>query len=150
MAILEFRLDAHSPIPMYRQIVDHVRYLVAVRHLQPGDRLPTVRDFAVKLGVHQNTVSRAFQQLEQERVIASRRGAGTIVTITADDPVIATTRQQRLDDIFHRSILTVLSLGYSPEEAETSFRFQMSHWQEERNGIVEVPPDVTEIKKQKR
>ena len=94
MANLEFRLDIHSTLPMCLQIADHVRYLVAVRELKSGDRLPTVRCLAEKLGIRQNTVSRAFQQLEQDRVTVSRRGAGTVVTIDADDPVITTTRQQ--------------------------------------------------------
>ncbi len=150
MITLNFKLDVHSSEPMYQQIADGIRRQVAIGVLTPGDRLPTVRKLSTNLGVHQNTVFRAYQQLEQDKVIATRRGAGTIVTIDGEDPAIISDRHRRLDDLLHRCIFTLLSLGYSPEEAEMAFHSQLQLWKEERQRVIEVPPDVTEIRKKGR
>jgi GntR family transcriptional regulator len=74
-----FRLDAASGVPLYQQIVDQVKRSVAAGTLQTGDRLPTVRELASDLVVNPNTVARAYQVLEQEHVVETRRGLGTFV-----------------------------------------------------------------------
>jgi putative molybdopterin biosynthesis protein len=95
--------------------------------------------------VNQNTVARAFLKLEQERVIVTRRRGGSVVATGASDPSIALARQKRLSDIIGDDIVKVLSLGYSPEEAEAAFYLQLARWREERQKAEEQPaarPDV--------
>jgi GntR family transcriptional regulator len=72
-------LDPASGVPLYRQIVDGVRYSVAAGTLAPGDRLPSVRDLALGLGVNPTTIQKAWGELEHHGVIETRRGQGTFV-----------------------------------------------------------------------
>ena len=136
--MVSVRLDQHSPIPLYQQIADQVRQLIATEQLKPGDHLPTIRRLAQSLGVNQNTVVRAYLALEQEQVIVSRRGGGTTVVAKTDDPTMHLIRQRRLSDIISSDILKVLSLGYSAEEIEAAFNLHLARWREEKRALTEV------------
>ena len=72
-------LDPSSPVPLYLQICEQVRRLIALGAIRPGDRLPPIRDLAVQACVNRNTVARAVQHLESEGVVRTRVGQGTFV-----------------------------------------------------------------------
>ena len=73
------RLNTASPVPIYRQIVNQIRWQIASRSLVPGDRLPSVRDLAQRLAANQNTILKVYDQLAGEGLIERRRGDGTYV-----------------------------------------------------------------------
>ncbi len=73
------RLESISAVPLYRQIVDQIRYEIANGSLRPGDRLPSVRELARQLPVNQNTVLKAYDLLERDGLIVRRQGEGTFV-----------------------------------------------------------------------
>lgn len=73
------RVDAQSHVPIYVQIVEGVRHAVVRGVYRAGEALPSVRELAVTLGVNPNTVQRAYESLEREGLIASRRGLGMFV-----------------------------------------------------------------------
>ena len=75
-----FRLDLHSGVPVYRQIIDQVLGWMATGAVQPGDQLPTVRQVAVDLAINPNTVLKAYGHLEREGLVTSRPGLGTFIT----------------------------------------------------------------------
>jgi GntR family transcriptional regulator len=77
-------LDTGSDLPLYRQIVDHVWLEVAEGTMDPGQRLPTVRQCAIDLGVHPDTVARAYKDLEMLGVVR-RTGDGTFVGLKPAD-----------------------------------------------------------------
>ena len=72
-------LDLKSGVPIYRQIIDHVRSAIATGSIGPGDRLPTVRQLSVDLSVNPNTVSRAYTELELTGLVETHMGSGTFV-----------------------------------------------------------------------
>lgn len=72
-------LDPHSGKPVFRQIVDQVRYQVAGGLAQPGDELPSTRQLAADLGLNPMTVSRAYALLESEGVVERRPGLPLVV-----------------------------------------------------------------------
>ena len=74
-----FRLDLHSGVPVYRQIVDQVRGGVASGALTVGDQLPTVRQLAVDLSINPNTVVRAYRELELGGLLETHQGTGTFI-----------------------------------------------------------------------
>lgn len=76
-------LDPSNPVPIYLQIVDQVRRLIALGALRPGDRLPGVRDLAAQSRINRNTAARAIQELEREGVVRTQVGQGTFV---AEEP----------------------------------------------------------------
>ena len=77
------RLDLRSTIPLYRQIVEGIRSEIASGVYRPGEGLPSIRSLAIELKVNQNTVHKAFGELESEGLITQRRGLGMFVTSRA-------------------------------------------------------------------
>ena len=133
--MIEIRLDETAQIPLYRQIADQVKQLVATNRLQPGEHLPTVRQLANSLHINPGTVVRAYLELEQERVVVSRRGGGTIVLARASDPTLLMLHQRRLSNMVSSHIVEALSLGYTPEELEATFHLHLDRWREERQDL---------------
>ena len=76
---MRIQLDVKSGVPFYRQIIDQVKSAIATGRLEPGDRLPTVRQLAVDLSVNPNTVSRAYTELELTGLVDTHMGSGTFV-----------------------------------------------------------------------
>ena len=76
----EFRLDLHSGVPVYRQIIDQVLGGMAAGTLEAGDQLPTVRQVAVDLSINPNTVVRAYRELEIRGVLETQQGTGTFIS----------------------------------------------------------------------
>jgi GntR family transcriptional regulator len=74
-----FRLDAHSGVPVYRQLIDQVLAAVATGTLRAGNQLPTVRGVAVELAINPNTVSRAYREMEIRGILDTQQGTGTFV-----------------------------------------------------------------------
>ncbi|WP_328991756.1 GntR family transcriptional regulator [Kribbella sp. NBC_01245] len=78
--VFAFRLDRRSGVPPYLQLVHQVRQGVLLGYLQQGDQLPLIREAVEQLAINPNTVSKAYRQLEQEGLAASRPGVGTFIT----------------------------------------------------------------------
>jgi GntR family transcriptional regulator len=78
--IFRFRLDLHSGVPVYRQIIDQVRGGIASGSLAAGDQLPTVRQLAVDLAINPNTVVRAYRELELGGLLETHQGTGTFIS----------------------------------------------------------------------
>jgi GntR family transcriptional regulator len=76
---MQIHLSSSDGVPIYRQITNQVKYLVAVGRLSVGQQLPTVRALAEQLIVNPNTVARAYHELESAGVISSRQGSGAFV-----------------------------------------------------------------------
>ena len=97
-ADIKVSFDHGSRAALYQQIVDRIWSDVIEGKLESGQRLPTVRQLAVNLGVHLDTVSRAYKQLERLGVVEGRPGAGTFVGLKASRQT-ELERQKRLDEI---------------------------------------------------
>ncbi len=74
-----FRLDLHSGVPVYRQLIDQVQAGIASGSLTVGDRLPTVRQAAVDLEVNPNTIMRAYREMEIRGILETQQGTGTFI-----------------------------------------------------------------------
>ena len=72
-------LDRHSEEPLYRQIEGYVRQGILSGSLEPGTRLPAVRQLAADLGVNRITVENAYAELAADGLVAARVGSGTYV-----------------------------------------------------------------------
>jgi GntR family transcriptional regulator len=77
--MLHFQIDPHSGIPVYRQMMDQVKYYIASGTLRPGSQLPSIRELAETLAVNPTTVVKAYTELEHEKVIEMRHGKGAFV-----------------------------------------------------------------------
>lgn len=73
-------IDSRSSTPIYQQIIDGVKENILKGILQPGDKLPSVRELSAIIMANPNTISKAYAELERQRVIETIRGRGTYVT----------------------------------------------------------------------
>jgi GntR family transcriptional regulator len=74
-----FRLNTHSGVPPYLQIVQQVKQALQVGILQPDDKLPTVREVVGQIAINPNTVAKAYRELESLGLAEGRTGSGTFV-----------------------------------------------------------------------
>jgi GntR family transcriptional regulator len=77
---MDITIHVTDGVPIYRQIVNQVKYLVASGLLQPGEELPAIRTLALQLKVTPNTIVKAYDELEISGVVHKRRGSGTFVS----------------------------------------------------------------------
>src|SRR5271154_3169226 len=93
-----FRLDPHSGVPVYRQLIDQVQGGLASGSLSVGNQLPTVRQVAVDLAINPNTVMRAYREMEIRGVLDTQQGTGTF--IAPQSPQVGDDgRARRLDQL---------------------------------------------------
>jgi GntR family transcriptional regulator len=78
--VMQIHISTHDKVPIYLQVVNQIRYLVAAGRLAAGDELPPIRVLAEQLVVNPNTIARAYRELEQAGIVEKRRTAGTYVT----------------------------------------------------------------------
>jgi GntR family transcriptional regulator len=80
LAALEIKISLADGVPIYRQIVNQIRYQVASGQLEPDEELPTIRALALQLKVTPNTIVKAYEELEAVGLIHKRHGSGTFVS----------------------------------------------------------------------
>jgi GntR family transcriptional regulator len=96
---MQLHISPSGGVPIYMQIVNQVKFLVASGRLTPGEELPPIRVLAEKVRVNPNTVARAYRELEFAGVVTKRRTAGTYVS-DAGSPL---TRRERLRVLAERA-----------------------------------------------
>ena len=111
-----FAINASDSAPIWKQIEEGVRRLIALGALQPGASVPSVRDLARDLRVNPNTVARAYQRLTDNGVLAVRRGEGTYVADTPSQPR-KSERNDMLREAAGRYAGTAITAGASVEAA---------------------------------
>jgi GntR family transcriptional regulator len=120
-----FAINPTDPAPIWRQIEDGVRRLIALGALKPGAAVPSVRDLARDLRVNPNTVARAYQRLTDSGVLSVKRGEGTYVSDSPSQPRKAE-RNEMLREAAGRYAGTAITAGASVEDAigelETSYQ----------------------------
>lgn len=110
-----FRLDLHSGVPVYRQIIDQVRGGMASGALQAGDQLPTVRQLAVDLAINPNTVVRAYRELELGGLIETHQGTGTFIGAQKLKKANAE-RERQLAQIISDTVARAGAAGFTVDE----------------------------------
>jgi GntR family transcriptional regulator len=124
-------VDPRSPRPVYQQVVEGVKAAVAKGLLGAGDRLPSVRELAAAMTLNHNTVARAYQELERERVIEVVRGRGTFVAQGRTPPDQAE-RVAALAERIGELLVEAHHLQMGEDEFLELVRTTVRAWQEER------------------
>ena len=113
-------VDPRSGVPVYRQLMDQVKFHVASGLLQPGDELPSTRALSTELGVNPMTVSKAYSFLEREGVVERRPGRPLVVRAQAAEESEAQ-RLEQLRDALAPTVTVVRQLGIPTERAVAIF-----------------------------
>jgi GntR family transcriptional regulator len=116
-----FAINPTDPAPIWRQIEEGVRRLIALGALTPGASVPSVRDLAKDLRVNPNTVARAYQRLTEGGVLTVKRGEGTYVS---DEPAQRkkSEKSEMLRDAASRYASAAIAAGAELTEAEDALR----------------------------
>lgn len=116
-----FRLDAHSGVPVYRQLIDQVQTAIASGALTVGVQLPTVRQVAVDLAINPNTVMRAYREMEIRGLLDTEQGTGTFI---ADKKVEYSKdeRDQRLGQLVGEFVSRAGAAGFTLKQLMQALR----------------------------
>jgi GntR family transcriptional regulator len=114
-------IDPHSGIPVYRQLLDQIRFLVVSGLLAPGEEIPSTRSLSARLGVNPMTISKAYQLLEREGVLERRPGRPLVVRAQAPGATGAT-RVEQLRAGLRPLAGKARQLGVGTEQALEVFR----------------------------
>jgi GntR family transcriptional regulator len=101
--------------PIYRQIMNQVKYLVSSGRLKPGDELPPIRTLAQQLVINPNTVARAYRELESLGLLNSRQGSGTRVA-EGGSPLAQKEKERILADRVDALLAEAAHLGFGLED----------------------------------
>jgi GntR family transcriptional regulator len=105
---MQIHISSHDGVPIYIQIVNQVKHLVASGRLAPGDEIPPMRVLAEKLVVNPNTVARAYLELERAGVVTKRHGSGTYVSETPS----SLSRREKFKALTQRADALLVEAGH--------------------------------------
>lgn len=104
-------------MPIYRQIIDQIKYQVATGSLKQGDKVPSVRELASNLAVNQNTILKVYNQLCRENVLKIERGDGTYVSSNKQN-IPAAQRKKAVANVLREAAVQAIQLDVSLEQAK--------------------------------
>lgn len=113
--MIKFLLDYSSGVPVYRQIIDQIRFGIASGQLKLGEQLPTVRALAVELKVNLNTVSKAYKELEIKNILETQQGTGTFIN-KIEEVVPEKELEDKLKEICIQFSSVAFSYGFSLDQ----------------------------------
>src|SRR4051794_298386 len=112
---MHIRVSPTDGVPIYLQIVNQVKYLVAAGRLAPGEELPPIRTLAERLAINPNTVARAYRELEVAGAVIKRGTTGTFVS-DAGSPLARKERVRILTERIDALLAEARPLGFSSDE----------------------------------
>ncbi|EAC5508911.1 GntR family transcriptional regulator [Listeria monocytogenes] len=110
-----FTINTKSQLPIYEQIVQKIKEQVVKGILQEGEKILSIREFASRIGVNPNTVSKAYQELERQEVIVTVKGKGTFIA-NQKDKVSSPKKLAEAKIKLKETILDLVYLGINVEE----------------------------------
>jgi GntR family transcriptional regulator len=109
------RIEPSSSVPIYRQIIDQIKYQVATGVLKEGDKVPSVRELATRLAVNQNTVLKVYNELCRQNVLRIERGDGTYVS-SSKQTIPAAERRQVVSNVLREAAVLAIQLELPIEQ----------------------------------
>ncbi|PLS15613.1 GntR family transcriptional regulator [Bacillus sp. M6-12] len=106
--------EFNSSKPIYLQVADKIYSAIVRGEIKSGEKLPSVRDTAVQMGVNPNTIQRTYAEMEREGVVETKRGQGTFVRENSD--VVIALRNRIKSDIIQNFVQSMQEIGLSKEE----------------------------------
>lgn len=116
-----FTVDPSRSEAVYMQVMREIKRRIARGLLSAGDRLPTVRDLARTLIINPNTVGKAYQLLEAEGVISTRRGSGTFVA-TVSPKLTPALRRERMGELLDQLFTEAYHMGLDEDSLMVSIQ----------------------------
>ncbi len=128
---MQIEVDLTSKVPIYVQIIDQVKHMIATGVLRPDDQLPTVRQLATDLRVNFNTIARAYRMLDDEGLISTQHGRGTYILPFLTEVNGELLRRQDLEWLTRHYLNEAASLGYSADQVHQVLAEHMIFWRDQ-------------------
>lgn len=112
---MQIQLTPQGGVPIYLQVMQQIKYLVASGKLRVGDELPSIRALAEELIVNPNTIARAYRELEVEGVVEKRRTAGTFIA-DSGSPIARKERLKVLKQRIDQVLVEAIQMGFGLDE----------------------------------
>ena len=112
---MRIRLNHHSGEPIYRQIVEQIKYRVAAGQLNGEDQLPSIRSLAEQLKINPRTVVKAYEELQHAGLVVVQHGRGVFVT-DRRGATPAAMRRRAIEDMARRMLSEVSRMGGDLDE----------------------------------
>lgn len=125
-------VDPGSGVPVYRQLMDQVKFHVSSGLLAPGDELPSTRALSAELGVNPMTISKAYSYLEKDGVVERRPGRPLVVKAVAETES-EKRKLEQVEESLASTVTMVRQLGIDPERALETFRAMLDGSEESEN-----------------
>jgi GntR family transcriptional regulator len=138
---VDISINLADGVPIYRQIVNQVKYLVASGLLQPGEELPPIRTLALQLKVTPNTIVKAYGELESSGVIQKRQGSGTFVSEGRTQQVALRERRRVIEQRIDALLAEAHQLNFTAEDILRMVR-------DRKAAMDETTADAVEVKKE--
>jgi GntR family transcriptional regulator len=125
--MVRFHIQSDSDIPASTQLYNQIRFAIASRQYPPGHRLPSTRQLAMETGLHRNTISKVYRQLEEDGIVDAQAGSGIYVRAQGDEGGNARGRSPIMDQhpeshkLVQKSLDELLSQGCSLTQARELF-----------------------------
>lgn len=137
---MEIKVDLTDHVPIYIQLMNQIKHMIATGELEPGDQLPTVRQLAADLRINFNTVARAYRLLDEESIISTQHGRGTYILEPASEEKYRQLRRRDLLRLLNHFLNEANDLGFGPEDVRTAMQEKLDHWEEQG-----TPPDPDDL-----
>lgn len=128
---MQVSLDFRSGQPIYVQIMEQIRQMVAAGTLKPGDQLPTVRQMATELRVNFNTVARAYRLLDEAGLISTQQGRGTYIWEKPAEGALQRLRSHGLESLTRRYLAEAARLDFTADEVSGCVLLNLRTWREQ-------------------
>jgi len=138
---VDISINLTDGVPIYRQIVNQVKYLVASGLLRPGEELPPIRTLALQLKVTPNTIVKAYGELEGSGVIQKRQGSGTFVSEGRPQQVALRERRRVIEQRIDALLAEAHQLNVSADEILRMVRERMATMDETNADALEMKRD---------
>ena len=138
---MDISINLTDGVPIYRQIVNQVKYLVASGLLQPGEELLPIRTLALQLKVTPNTIVKAYGELEASGVIQKRQGSGTFVSEGRPLQVAVRERRRVIEQRIDRLLAEAHQLNISADDILRMVRERMATLEETNADAAELKRD---------
>lgn len=124
--MVQFHIQSDSEIPASTQLYNQIRFAIASRQFPPGHRLPSTRQLAMQTGLHRNTISKVYRQLEELGIVDAQAGSGIYVRAQGDEggakarsPILA--QHPEAHKLVQKSLDELLNQGCSLSQARELF-----------------------------
>ena len=110
-----FNIDISSSTPIYEQLVDSIKEGILKGLLEPGEKLPSVRELAKTMTLNPNTIQKAYQELERQKVIVTLRGKGTYISSNYK-PRKDEDKLMEVKELFKKGIIEAHYMGFKKDD----------------------------------